>query len=216
MAVYSNINPNFPVEGISQNSSGFRDNFAAAKQEIENIQSKTIQLTGIIVSDPVEIGSGNDNLIINTMVAGESVTSGTWAPGFQFATSGDSVITITSSTAIYVKTIYSDFILVWVAMNLKFSTNAYTTAAGAAYITGLPFTSISAANNIGMFNLIDNNGRLRLPAGCTQFAAQSEAAGSRITLLGIGSDENLPITVSEVLPSLNYDVSLQGTYRIAV
>lgn len=216
MAVYSNINPNFPVEGISQSSSGFRNNFASAKQEIENLQSKTIQLTGVIVSNAVQMGSGTGNLLINTFCAADPVSSGTWTPGFTFATPGDSSVTIIESSAIYVKTIYSNFALVWVAMNLTFNAGAYTTTSGAAYITGLPYASVSATDNIGIFNLIDNNGRMKLPTGCTQFIAQTESSASRIKLLGIGSDENLPLTITEIEPSVNYSLSLQGTYRTPV
>lgn len=69
MAVGSNVNPNFPVPGIDQDSRGFRDNFATIKQEIENIQSKTIQLVGGVVSDgPVIIDSSDDPIVINTTV----------------------------------------------------------------------------------------------------------------------------------------------------
>jgi hypothetical protein len=69
MAVGSNVNPNFPIPGIDQDSRGFRDNFATIKQEIENIQSKTIQLVGGVVSDgPVIIDSSNDPIVINTTV----------------------------------------------------------------------------------------------------------------------------------------------------
>lgn len=68
MAVGSNVNPNFPIPGIDQDSRGFRDNFATIKKEIENIQSKTIQFAGGVVSDPVLIDSGNDPVTINAMV----------------------------------------------------------------------------------------------------------------------------------------------------
>ena len=68
MSVLSNINPNFPLPGIDQNSKGFRDNFASAKKEIVNLQSKQIQLYGHVISDPVEIGDGSGILSINTVV----------------------------------------------------------------------------------------------------------------------------------------------------
>lgn len=68
MAVGSNVNPNFPIPGIDQDSRGFRDNFATIKQEIENIQSKTVQFAGGVVSDPVLIDSGSDPITINAMV----------------------------------------------------------------------------------------------------------------------------------------------------
>jgi len=216
MTVYSNINPNFPVEGISQNSSGFRNNFSAAKQEIENLQSKTIQLAGAIVSNPTQVGSGDGNIVIDTYYAVETVSSGTFTPGFTFATPGDSSITIVSSSGIYVNTFYTSFTLVWIAINLKFNPGAYTTAAGDAYITGLPFTTIDDPDNIGMFSLVDNNGQILLPTGCTQFISQPVALTTTAKLIGIGSGQSLPITTAEIAPSTEYNLTLQGTYRIAV
>lgn len=68
MSVLSNINPNFPLPGIDQSSKGLRDNFARAKQEIENLQSRQIQLYGDVVSEPVPIGSGSGIFSINTTV----------------------------------------------------------------------------------------------------------------------------------------------------
>jgi len=68
MSVLSNINPNFPLPGIDQSTKGFRDNFATAKQEIENLQAKQIQFFGDVVSAPVEIGTGRGILSINTTV----------------------------------------------------------------------------------------------------------------------------------------------------
>jgi hypothetical protein len=69
MAVLSKINPNFPIPGIDQSSKGFRDNFGVIKNEIENLQSKTIQLTGSLISDPVEIGNGAQGVIIPVLVS---------------------------------------------------------------------------------------------------------------------------------------------------
>jgi hypothetical protein len=69
MTVGSRVNPNFPIPGIDQSSRGFRDNFATIKQEIENIQSKHIQLTGAFISDPIEIGNGESDVIIPVNVS---------------------------------------------------------------------------------------------------------------------------------------------------
>jgi hypothetical protein len=66
MAVISRVNPNFPVPGIDQSSKGFRDNFATIKTEIENLQAKTILLTGDVVAGPILIDSGNSPVIIPT------------------------------------------------------------------------------------------------------------------------------------------------------
>lgn len=67
MAVISRVNPNFPVPGIDQSSKGFRDNFATIKTEIENLQGKTILITGDVVSGPVLIDSGTSPVIISTV-----------------------------------------------------------------------------------------------------------------------------------------------------
>lgn len=68
MTVGSKINPNFPIPGIDQSSKGFRDNFGIIKHEIEDIQGKKIQLVGSLVSDPIEIGSGTQDVIIPVAV----------------------------------------------------------------------------------------------------------------------------------------------------
>lgn len=60
MAIKSNINSNFPIENRDQPSKGFRDNFKAAKEEIESIQSKRIVVTGDAVgtAGPISNGKG--------------------------------------------------------------------------------------------------------------------------------------------------------------
>ena len=69
MSVGSNINSNYPIPGIDQSSRGFRDNFATIKTEIENLQSKNIQLVGGLISDPIQIGNGNSDVIIPVVVS---------------------------------------------------------------------------------------------------------------------------------------------------
>lgn len=66
MAVNSNVNPNFPIPGIDQSSRGFRNNFATTKEEIENLQSKNIRLSGIVTGGPVQIGDGTGDIVIPT------------------------------------------------------------------------------------------------------------------------------------------------------
>lgn len=68
MAVQSKVNPNFPIPGIDQSSRGFRDNFATIKEEIENLQSKNIQLVGSLISSPVQLGSTASDVIIPVSV----------------------------------------------------------------------------------------------------------------------------------------------------
>ena len=69
MTVGSNVNPNYPIPGIDQSSRGFRDNFATIKTEIENLQSKNIQLAGSLISEPVQIGNGIGDIIIPVAVS---------------------------------------------------------------------------------------------------------------------------------------------------
>jgi hypothetical protein len=64
MTVGSNVNPNYPIPGVDQSSRGFRDNFATIKTEIENLQSKNIQIAGSLVSEPVQIGNGTGDIVI--------------------------------------------------------------------------------------------------------------------------------------------------------
>ena len=64
MTVGSNVNPNFPIPGIDNSSRGFRDNFATIKQELENLQSKNIQLAGSLISNPIQIGNGTSDIVI--------------------------------------------------------------------------------------------------------------------------------------------------------
>ena len=66
MAVISRVNPNFPIPGIDQSSKGFRDNFATIKTEIENLQGKTISLTGEITSAPTLVDSGPNPITLVT------------------------------------------------------------------------------------------------------------------------------------------------------
>lgn len=75
MTVKSNVNPNYPLPGIDQSTKGFRDNFATIKTEIENLQSKTFQLTGTLVSPPVQIGSGNGTIAIPVTVSIGNITA---------------------------------------------------------------------------------------------------------------------------------------------
>ena len=66
MAVFSRVNPTFPIPGVDQSSKGFRDNFQIIKTEIEALQGKTIQLTGDVNSTPVSVDSGNGPIVITT------------------------------------------------------------------------------------------------------------------------------------------------------
>ena len=68
MTIGSKINTNFPIPGVDQSSKGFRDNFSIIKQELEDIQSKNIQLVGSLISDPVQIGNSQSDIIIPVVV----------------------------------------------------------------------------------------------------------------------------------------------------
>ena len=69
MTIGSKINPNFPIPGIDQSSKGFRDNFGTIKKEIEDLQGKRIQLVGSLISDPIEIGNGTNDVIVPVAVS---------------------------------------------------------------------------------------------------------------------------------------------------
>ena len=86
MTIGSRVNPNFPIPGIDQSSRGFRDNFAIIKREIEQIQGKHIQLTGALVSDPVEIGNGTGDVVIpvNVNLANVQAAGGNLSVQYNF------------------------------------------------------------------------------------------------------------------------------------
>ena len=75
MAVGSNVNPNYPIPGIDQSSKGFRDNFSTIKVEIENLQSKQIELTGDATGNAY-IGNGSGEVVINTKIINSNTTAG--------------------------------------------------------------------------------------------------------------------------------------------
>lgn len=66
MAVSSRVNPNFPIPGVDNSSKGFRDNFSVIKNEIENLQSKAIVLSGEVSSQPTAIDSGSGPINVST------------------------------------------------------------------------------------------------------------------------------------------------------
>jgi hypothetical protein len=86
MTTGSRVNPNFPIPGIDQSSRGFRDNFAIIKQEIEQLQGKSVQLTGALVSDPVEIGNGTGDVVIpvNVNLANVQAAGGNLSVQYNF------------------------------------------------------------------------------------------------------------------------------------
>ena len=88
MTVGSRINPNFPIPGIDQSSRGFRDNFGITKQEIENLQGKRIQLSGSLISSPVQIGNGNADVVIPVTVDLSAVPAAPPAHSLQYNNGG--------------------------------------------------------------------------------------------------------------------------------
>ena len=75
MTIGSNVNPNFPIPGIDQSSRGFRDNFSTIKTELENLQGKTIQLTGDITSGAIQVGNGTNAVVIPTIAMSSNVAA---------------------------------------------------------------------------------------------------------------------------------------------
>lgn len=105
MAVFSRVNPTFPIPGIDQSSKGFRDNFQIIKTEIENLQSKTIQLTGDVRSTPYLLDSGVSPVIVHT-------TGLVFRKSFAY---GD---TVANSLSV-VHNLNQQYVLVQVSNNLK-------------------------------------------------------------------------------------------------
>lgn len=64
-------------------------------------------------------------------------STGLWTPVFAFATPGDSSFTYVTQTGTYTR--LGDQVLI--TMDLNFNSNAYTTAAGVASVSGLPYTA---------------------------------------------------------------------------
>ena len=87
--------------------------------------------------------SGDKLNIADTIVAG-GFSSGTWTPVLTFATAGDLSVSYTTQTGAYIK--IGD--LVVVTFDILTSAFTHTTASGRIHVTGLPFTSASAASNL--------------------------------------------------------------------
>jgi hypothetical protein len=105
MPVISKVNPNFPLPGIDQSTKGFRDNFAITKTEIENLQSKTIQLVGAITSTATILDSGTAPVVITT-------TSAVYRQGFVNADLTTGVLTV-------VHNLGQQFVIVQVSNNVN-------------------------------------------------------------------------------------------------
>jgi hypothetical protein len=105
MPVISKVNPNFPLPGIDQSTKGFRDNFAITKTEIENLQSKTIQLVGAITSAATILDSGTAPVVITT-------TSAVYRQGFVNADLTAGVLTV-------VHNLGQQFVIVQISNNVN-------------------------------------------------------------------------------------------------
>ena len=105
MAVFSRVNPTFPIPGIDQSSKGFRDNFQVIKTEIENLQGKTIQLSGDIRSSPIILDSGSAPVIIPT-------TSMVFRKSFAYSETVNNKLTV-------IHNLQQQFVIVQVSNNLN-------------------------------------------------------------------------------------------------
>lgn len=78
MAVNSNVDITFPIAGQDQDSKGFRDNFAVIKTEIENLQSKFINVTGDVSGSSLIFDQSNTPVTMNLVLSNTGVTAGTY------------------------------------------------------------------------------------------------------------------------------------------
>lgn len=122
--ISSNINASFTV---------YLGNLVVSQMPVDSLASR---LTGSV--------AGID-FVGGWAVGGAGATStGDWTPVFSFLTPGDSVITHTVQVGKYMKV--GNF--VFLMLDVEFSTNAYTTAAGVAQVAGLPFASAAIEGSL--------------------------------------------------------------------
>ena len=216
MAVGSNVNPNFPIPGIDQDSRGFRDNFATIKQEIENIQSKTIQLVGGVVSDgPVIIDSSNDPIVINTTVLFTNV-----------GISGNNYSLIYNDSGILAcSNVYFDSGNVYVGINtplprgnLDLPSNIYignstiSNKSGNLHVVSPQFVNMGGGGNVFLY--LDNQGQVGVGRN-PQFTLDVQGGNydvARFTSTLDNTDVGMRFTTSQSNASVSWIVENTNTY----
>jgi hypothetical protein len=119
---------------------------------------------------------------------------GTWTPALSFATPGDLSVTYTRNAGRYQKignTVYVSFTIVTSAFT-------YTTASGAARITGLPFTQLNVtANFTGIAVGLEGYTK----ANYTTVAVESVPGQAYLQMNGYGSGQAISGIVAADMPS---------------
>lgn len=147
----SAINASFPVEGAPTTSS-VRDNFAAAKSEIETLQAGlTTEIADRVADVNAEEGTriAQDAILQAAITAlGSPIyeTSGTWTPVITATTPGDWANTWTNQVGFWQRhgnRIFFDCIAFASASN-------HTTASGQIIVTGLPVAAKNVTNHFSI------------------------------------------------------------------
>lgn len=170
MAVVSNVNANFPIPGLDQSSKGFRDNFATIKQELENLQSTTIQLTGGITSEPYQIGSGNPSMVITTSIVGGLIALNPPNHAVQFNDNG-----VMTGSDLFV-----------------YDSNDVRLGIG----TGTPAVSLDVRGDVSTAHLMVNELTPGAGSNISFFAANATAYfNTSDSGIDIGTDDSIPLTL---------------------
>jgi len=161
----------------------FRDH---AQGNDATIQSRVIAVNGVQFP-AVQVASADPNNL-------DDYEEGTFTPGFTFATPGD-LSTTGTFLGDYTK-IGRD---ISVNLTLISSTFAWTTASGAASITGLPFTSFNAGNRFWGCAFSEVQGITK--AGFTQFGIRVAANTTAASVFASGSAASATTVNAADMPS---------------
>lgn len=134
-------------------------------------------------------------------------TEGTFTPTFAFSTPGDSVITPSTAAGVYTR--IGRTVNVFVVMT--FATNAYTTAAGNATISGLPF-----APGFALPLAQGYTDRIVIPANTLQLAPMVTTS-STILLWAVkdNATASTPLTTAAFPASTSgFSFYISGTYYV--
>ena len=220
MTVNSNINPNFPLPGVDQSSRGFRDNFSAAKQEIENLQSKQIQLVGGVISNPTTIDSGNGIIAVSTTVVYQNVQVHGNNHSFLYNQDG----TITSSN------VYYDSSNVRIGINTNTPRSALdvrgdinvgnsnvliiSSNSGNSYIQTITNTNLLLGTNGNVYVYLDTTGKLGI--GMVPFRTLDVQGGeydvARFTSTLNDTDVAVRFTTNRSNSSVGFSVENQNSF----
>ena len=162
--------------------------------EIDNSGDLNL-LTGGLNFPNAQVASADANTL-------DDYEEGTWTPALDWATTGDSVRTISTNTANYVKVGKK----VTLFFDTTTSTMTHTTASGALTISGLPFTAVAGHYPGGT---LSPNG-ISYPSGYTTVSVHVASGAATATLWADGSGVN-QTTITTAEHSSGTNVILRGT-----